>query len=511
MIRRRVRALLVSLALAAALPACGQASSGADAGFHWADATVDVAWGGPDAPKPGNDLGADLADPSDVPDLAPEGRDAAPDGTEPADATEPAPDAKVDGAPDPGNPESALDTVEPSPDAATDVGGVEPSPDLAEPVPDVAPDLPPDEPDLPPVPDSAECSVDAHCSDGVACTADTCVAGVCKHAPIPDQGPCEDGDSCTTGDYCLSGLCFAGAVTSCDDGNACTGDQCVSGAGCKHTPKTGGSCNDGDPCSGNDTCVAGTCQKGALDLCPICGDGKCGEPYETCEDCTLDCGACNETQCADGVDEDWDGSTDCDDADCAHVLPCYEAACSNGQDDDADGVSDCADPDCGATEPCIETSCADGQDNDTDGATDCADSQCAAAAACVPAACASVVALSCGQSKDGSTGSASNHLSGYSGCSSQGGSNADVLYAVVLPAGKTTLTAKLTIDDTDDDLDLYVLKDACAVDHCVDSSTSTSSTETASATGTPGQIFFVIVEEWGSVTWGDFALSITCN
>jgi len=483
--------------------ACGGSTGADDTRVHVPDVVADFSWGGREVrSEPADEVRADLAGQDAHEALWP-------------DTAEPAPD---EATPDPG-PDAS--DAKPQPDVSTpDAAGDAPTDASLDGAPDVAPDLAPDlpapvdtaepEPDLPPVPDTAECSVDGHCDDGKPCTVDTCVAGACKHVKAADNSPCEDGNSCTAGDYCVSGLCFAGALASCDDGNLCTTDTCVQGVGCKHAPKTGGLCDDGDACSGNDTCVNGTCQKGPIDLCPICGDGTCGEPYETCEDCVADCGACSETACADGVDEDWDGATDCDDSDCEHVLPCYEAACGDTVDNDADGTTDCADPDCGATEPCIETSCADSIDNDNDGATDCADSQCAAAASCLPAACASVAALTCGQTKDVSI-SSTNHLSGYTGCSVQTSSKGDDLYVVILPAGKTSVTASVSIDSSSDDLDVYLLKATCVPSSCVDSSTSTSTSESVSASGTPGQIFFVVVEEWSSSSYGDYSISISCD
>ncbi|MBK9033009.1 MAG: M4 family metallopeptidase [Myxococcales bacterium] len=97
-----------------------------------------------------------------------------------------------------------------------------------------------------------------------------------------------------------------------------------------------------------------------------------------------------ETACADGLDNDGDGATDCADSDCAAAPACQapttETACADGLDNDGDGATDCADSDCAQAPACqapaTETACADGLDNDGDGATDCADSDCAQAPAC---------------------------------------------------------------------------------------------------------------------------------
>ena len=108
------------------------------------------------------------------------------------------------------------------------------------------------------------------------------------------------------------------------------------------------------------------------------------------------------SECSDGIDNDGDGATDCDDTGCAaqsfclavndggvpdafvpadsFTPPMQETNCTNGVDDDLDGSTDCHDSDCHTTPACGETTsalCHDGLDDDGDGATDCDDSGCA--------------------------------------------------------------------------------------------------------------------------------------
>jgi plastocyanin len=58
--------------------------------------------------------------------------------------------------------------------------------------------------------------------------------------------------------------------------------------------------------------------------------------------------------------------------------------CGDGVDNDLDGTPDCDDPDCfgDATECTAETTCFDGDDNDADGGVDCEDSDCAGRLGC---------------------------------------------------------------------------------------------------------------------------------
>ncbi len=117
-----------------------------------------------------------------------------------------------------------------------------------------------------------------------------------------------------------------------------------------------------------------------------------------------------ETICSDGIDNDGDLITDCDDPDCdgricnVDGLLCgngtcscgseaAETSCGDGIDDDCDGMTDCADPECDGAEcgpgpvvcaasvcPCpdgfTERSCGNGADDDCDGMTDCDDADC---------------------------------------------------------------------------------------------------------------------------------------
>lgn len=90
-----------------------------------------------------------------------------------------------------------------------------------------------------------------------------------------------------------------------------------------------------------------------------------------------------ETACADGLDNDNDGTTDCGDQDCAWDPACSEVNCTDGIDDDGDGDTDCADSDCGHVAACKETNCTDGLDDEGDGDIDCNDLDCAQAPHCM--------------------------------------------------------------------------------------------------------------------------------
>jgi len=319
------------------------------------------------------------------------------------------------------------------------------------------------------------------------CTKVYCEAATktCKSQPHPDGTPCDDGDACSGADKCAGGTCAAGAVDLCpkpetdcankkdDDGDGwidCDDSDCQADiVTCKSkTEQACGDkvdndadgktdCGDGDcatqkPCTkcAHDLCTQGppetaACSECANQICqvdPYCctsaWDNLCVKQVGTV--CNLTCGA--EGACADGLDNDTDGKTDCSDPDCvndgaacptecAHDAclpgpklaagcdPCVgvicaadqyccatqwdawcagavklfcakncptEVNCSDSVDNDGDFGIDCKDPDCAASAACTpgatELACDDAKDEDGDGKTDCADSDCTGSKFC---------------------------------------------------------------------------------------------------------------------------------
>jgi len=92
-----------------------------------------------------------------------------------------------------------------------------------------------------------------------------------------------------------------------------------------------------------------------------------------------------EVLCADTLDDDEDGDTDCDDVDCFFDSDCVPEICTDTIDNDGDGLTDCEDDEIDpATNElrcpahlCIDEVCDSGQDDDGDGFTDCEDDECA--------------------------------------------------------------------------------------------------------------------------------------
>lgn len=166
---------------------------------------------------------------------------------------------------------------------------------------------------------------------------------------------CQDGacvlPNCVDSDS-GSNIQVSGTVTTADGSFS---DECID-----NTMLTEGFCLDGVYAFAKKNCLT-------LGTGYACNGGKCvlGKPS-------------TENVCSDGLDDDGDGKTDCQDEDCvgytcAEGKFCYqsqcvftkEKVCNDHIDDDNDGKTDCADTDCVA-----DVSCAD---SDKDGALDTSD------------------------------------------------------------------------------------------------------------------------------------------
>jgi hypothetical protein len=183
------------------------------------------------------------------------------------------------------------------------------------------------------------CTVWQQCDDGNPCTGDGCANGSCLHMPAVDGTSCAafwDGDTdapnqCSTS-ACHSGACLA-ATLSCDDGDACTADECLPGSGCLHKPipdapgctttgcTTSKDCDDKSACT-TESCEAGTCKYKAA----ICDDGiAC-----TVDSCHAVWGCTHEAKlggveiCDNQLDDDCDGLLDCGDAECKTSKACAQ-------------------------------------------------------------------------------------------------------------------------------------------------------------------------------------------
>ena len=114
-----------------------------------------------------------------------------------------------------------------------------------------------------------------------------------------------------------------------------------------------------------------------------CGDGTCDSGENPCN-CAADCDLPplnEESLCTDFIDNDCDGSIDCDDSDCSSDAACVEPFCGDGSCDENETSCSCPE-DCGSA-TVSEVVCNDGADDDCDGLIDCDDLDCTDDASCV--------------------------------------------------------------------------------------------------------------------------------
>jgi hypothetical protein len=106
-------------------------------------------------------------------------------------------------------------------------------------------------------------------------------------------------------------------------------------------------CGAYDCLSRGDTQVSRELAAGRTYFVMVDGPVGAGAAFQLAIECGL-----SELYCADRVDNDGDGATDCADDDCAQAINCIESECADGLDDEGDGLVDCLDPDCWGSAAC---------------------------------------------------------------------------------------------------------------------------------------------------------------
>jgi hypothetical protein len=157
------------------------------------------------------------------------------------------------------------------------------------------------------------------CDDGNACTSDDCddLAG-CTHIAVADGNACDDGDACTQTDACQGGACTGAnpvvctPVDQCHDAGTC---DPATGACSTPTAPDGTTCSDGNACTQTDACQGGVCTGANPVVCT---------PVDQCHDagsCDPATGACSTPPAPDG--------TACSDGSaCTQTDVCQGGACT---------------------------------------------------------------------------------------------------------------------------------------------------------------------------------------
>jgi hypothetical protein len=171
------------------------------------------------------------------------------------------------------------------------------------------------------------------CSDGVACTVDTCDEAADQCVQTADDTRCDDGAFCNGVETCDSVLdCQPGTTVDCSDGVACTVDACNEATDeCAHTPSDA-LCDDGAFCNGVESCdPALDCQPGTAVDCSdgvACTVDTCDEAADQCVQ-TADDALCDDGAFCNGA-ESCDPALDCQPGtpvDCADAVGCTDDLC----------------------------------------------------------------------------------------------------------------------------------------------------------------------------------------
>lgn len=172
--------------------------------------------------------------------------------------------------------------------------------------------------------------------DGIACTTDSCdeALNVCVH--LPNNGLCDNFVFCDGQEVCHpTNGCQDAPDVICDDGVACTKDECnqISDS-CDFIPDDA-NCDDGEFCNGPETCdPLDGCRPGP-NPCP---GQLCDEDDDVCVDCFVDAD-CDDpemcTVCQDNVCVPLPPMTSCSDIEIVFIMDT-----SPSMEDEAEGLCD---------------------------------------------------------------------------------------------------------------------------------------------------------------------------
>ena len=158
-----------------------------------------------------------------------------------------------------------------------------------------------------------------------------------------------------------------------------------------------------------------------------------------------------------------------------------------------------------------EWDCDDGIDNDGDGLTDCDDPDCADAWECrVPETCEWEAEIGCGETAEGDTGLYGTHeMTSYSCKPNLAYEGVEHIYRFVAPA-RGFVSVLLDIRG-DHDLDLFVLRDwgdGCTPDDCIVAST-TGQDESLAFLAEAGAVYYLVVDGYQGAV-GPYRLIVDC-
>jgi hypothetical protein len=193
------------------------------------------------------------------------------------------------------------------------------------------------------------------CDDGNACTTNQCDAVLgCFNEPVADGTICGDQNPCSGRDTCEQGICIVRPPPTCDDLKTCTVDSCDPQTGCVYDPS---GCDDGNACTVDDCTDAGGCRNTPIPNCCTAVSDCPGNQGNPCVECVG--GECGFRPNCCVID------ADCDDAEPCTDDVCAAGTCQHQPAADGSKPAACAER-CGECQAgvCADLPCPDGDPAD---------------------------------------------------------------------------------------------------------------------------------------------------
>ncbi len=329
-----------------------------------------------------------------------------------------------------------------------------------------------------------DCSVDPACAITVT-TETNCSDG--KDNDLDGKIDCQDID-CAKDPTCVVApeADCANKVDDDKDGfTDCSDSDCAKDAKC--ASKCDVCAQSADPLTANcDPCAATVCKADSY-CCDTAWDDVCVGEVGTL--CKKQCAApTTETNCADKVDDDLDGKTDCADSDCAKDPACAgkETNCGNKVDDDKDGLTDCGDSDCKADPACAANKCVDAGVSTCGGTEKNANN-----------AKGSTQVLSAYECKDGKV---------------NGETGAEYTYSYTAACDGPVVVTLIKQSTKAGYLDLFILDavTGCQASSCIAHALMSSTQATQTFTAKKDGKYFIVVDGYQGFA-SDYSLKITCG
>ncbi len=153
--------------------------------------------------------------------------------------------------------------------------------------------------------------------------------------------------------------------------------------------------------------------------------------------------------------------------------------------------------------------CDNGIDDNGNGLTDCADPACASAPNCQVSACEQLFSISCGQVAQGTTVGGGSMFTQYGSCTPDWTLTGPEVAFRIKPGVGQEVTLHLTMGSSNQDLDMFLMKNSCGNSGCIASSTNQPGQAETIQFTSDGSTYYLLVDTFQNP--GNFTLSMNCT